>query len=109
MFLQREWHIPMSCHSLKPFILLCYITSKGGSSHDYNLDQYHQILQQLSQAKIPYRVSARDLDINRHRKGMVGIQTDLQLKKYTVQYRVYVHKKDYDQAVTCMRKVQSTP
>ena len=34
---------------------------------------------------------------NRHRKGMVGIQTDLQLKKYTVQYRVYVHKKDYDE------------
>ena len=75
----------------------------------FNFDQYHQILQQLSQAKIPYRVSARDLDINRHRKGMVGIQTDLQLKKYTVQYRVYVHKKDYAQTVTCMRKVQSTP
>lgn len=73
----------------------------------FNFDQYHQVLQQLSQAKIPYRVSARDLDTNRHRKGMIGIQTDLQLKEYTVQYRVYVHKKDYNQAVSCIRNLQN--
>lgn len=63
----------------------------------FDLGAYQNVKQQLQQASIRYRTGLINLNRNHHRTGMTSRQM-----KYSVQYRIFVHKKDVDKAVHCI-------
>lgn len=63
----------------------------------FDLTAYQNVKQLLQQAGIRYRTNFINLNPNYCRTGMTSMQ-----RKYAVQYRIFVHKKDVDKAVHCM-------
>ncbi|MBQ8858097.1 MAG: hypothetical protein IJ024_08150 [Lachnospiraceae bacterium] len=68
----------------------------------YKMKEQGDVRMILSQNKIPYKITTRnigDAHSFRGHTGVLGLNTDL-----LYEYRIYVHKDDYDRAVVLINQ-----
>jgi len=63
------------------------------------MDDMNRIVDRLAENEIKYRVKTNNLTGTAGHRGGVGIRVE-----YANEYRVFVHKRDYEKAMFLMRR-----